>query len=93
MAMAKKWSVEAAIPGGISIKDKLSEYIDSVREMCSEARFAVSMYGHKSSRTRSHLNFKKSGDQAALPAAASGGEECASDAEGLSDAESTSDAE
>ena len=46
MAMAKQWSLEAEA-GGASIKNKLSEYIDQVREMYLETRFAVSMYGHE----------------------------------------------
>ena len=63
MAMAKQWSITAEA-GGTSIKDKLSEYIDQVREMYSETRFAVSMYGHEYSGAKSQLNFKKSGDRA-----------------------------
>ena len=73
MAMAKKWSTDAAA-GGAAIKNKLSEYIDSVREMCSEARFAISVYGHESSAgTRSHLQFTRSGDQGATGCYATGG--------------------
>ena len=63
MAMAKEWSVRAET-GGPSIKDKLSEYIDRVRKMYSETRFAVSMNGHDSSGIKSQLNFKKTRDKA-----------------------------
>ena len=65
MAIAKRWSEAAKITGNHSIRDELSVYIDSVREMSAEARFAIALHGHDSSGTRSHLNFKKTGDQAA----------------------------
>ena len=62
MALAKTWSV-VADAGGNSINSSLSEYIDKVREMYSETRYAVQMYGHDLS-TKTQLNFKKSGDRA-----------------------------
>ena len=64
MARAKKWS-EGAENGGPSIKFKLAEYIDHLREMYSEMKFSVSMFGPNcSSGSKSQLNFKKTGDEA-----------------------------
>ena len=62
MNMAKAWSILADAREK-PIKQSLSEYIDSVREMYTENRYAVAMYGQESS-TKLQLNFKKTRDRA-----------------------------